>query len=61
MSLIIINAIVPIIRLQKPYLGVPKNPEFELGVVGNPKVGLGLLGAYISLNNESVRAMRDKP
>ena len=61
MPLIIINATVPIIRLPKSYLGVPKNPEFELGVVGNPKVGLGLLGAYILLNDESVRVMRDKP
>ena len=61
MPLIIINATVLIIQLPKSYLGAPKNPEFELRVLGNPKVGIGLLGAYISLNDESVRVMRDKP
>ena len=58
--LIIIIATVPIILLPKFYLGVHKSPEFELWVVGNPKVGLGLLGTYISLNDESLRIMPNK-
>ena len=57
----IINATIPIIRLPKPYLGVPNNLEFDLGVLGNPKAGLGLVGAYISLSFESARVMRDIP
>ena len=58
--LIIKIATVPIILLPKSYLGVHKSPEFELWVVGNPKVGLGLLGTYISLNDESLRVMPNK-
>ena len=61
MPVIIINPIVPMVQLPKSYLGVPKDPQFELGVVGNPKGELGLLGAYISLNDESVRVMPYKP
>ena len=58
--LIIIITTIPIILLPKSYLGVHKSPELELWVVGSPKVRLGLLGTYISLNDESVRVMPNK-
>ena len=61
MPLIIINGTVRIIRMPKSYLGVPKNPQFKLRVFENPKVGLGLIRAYIQLNDEFVKAMRYNP
>ena len=38
-----------------------QDSQFELRVVGNPKGELGRLGAYILLNDESVKVMPFKP